>query len=169
MTILKVLEYPDPRLQEQSLPVEVFDDHLLQLADDLIDTLHASSAIGLSAAQVGVLRRVLVMDHSEDRSMPEVIVNPDIVYRSRLGLVEESCLSVPGVVTNVLRATEVCITGYDPHGNSFERELTGMPAVCLQHEMDHFDGKLLVDRINWFRRRKLKANLAKESRTAEVA
>lgn len=161
MALREILEYPDPRLKERSVPVATFDDGVRVLAEDLIATLHASKAIGLCAPQVDDRRQVLVMDHSEDQSAPEVYVNPTIVSRAGFGFVEEQCLSVPGVAVNVLRATQVRVLACDASGAHFERELSGMPAVCLQHEMDHFDGKLLVDRLNWFKRRRFIAALNK--------
>ncbi len=167
MAILEILEYPDPRLRQASLPVEDFDDGIGKLADDLIETLHASSAIGLSAPQVDARLRMLVMDHSPDRSRPELYINPQVLARSRFGFVEERCLSVPDVVAHVIRATRIKVRAFDRQGASFERELDGMPAVCLQHEMDHFDGKLLVDRINWFKRRRLRAAIAKARRAGD--
>lgn len=166
MAVRNILEYPDSRLMESSLPVEKFDDSVSELAADLIETLHASEAIGLCAPQVDDRRQVLVMDHSGDRSTPEVYVNPNILERARYGFVEEQCLSVPGVVVNVFRATEIRVSAFDANGAAFERELSGMPAVCLQHEMDHFDGKLLVDRLGWFKRRRFHAALAKAGKAA---
>ncbi len=166
MAIREILEYPDPRLNAISAPVETFDERIEQVVADLVDTLHASRSIGLSAPQIDVREQILVMDHSDDQSEPEVFVNPQILARSRLGLVEERCLSVPGLVTNVLRSTVVQVRAFDAAGTAFERELSGMPAVCLQHELDHFDGKLLADRINWFRRRRLRAALEKARKAA---
>lgn len=169
MAVRKILEYPDPRLMEVSLPVKEFDQGVRELAADLIETLHASEAIGLCAPQVDDRRQVLVMDHSGDRSAPEVYVNPNILARARFGFVEEQCLSVPGVAVNVFRATAIRVSARDASGVAFERELSGMPAVCLQHEMDHFDGKLLVDRLNWFKRRRLRAAIAKAERAGAAA
>lgn len=166
MAIREILEYPDPRLNAISAPVETFDERIEQVVADLVDTLHASRSIGLSAPQIDVREQILVMDHSDDQSEPEVFVNPQILARSRLGIVEERCLSVPGLVTNVLRSTVVQVRAFDAAGTAFERELSGMPAVCLQHELDHFDGKLLADRINWFRRRRLRAALEKARKAA---
>lgn len=166
MAVRDILEYPDPRLQEHSAPVEAFDDRLEQTVTDLVETLHAHASIGLSAPQIDVRRQILVMDHSEDRSDPQVFINPVILDKGRYGLVEERCLSVPDIVAHVFRATEIRVRAVDPFGGPFERQLSGMPAVCLQHEMDHFAGKLLVERINWFRRRRLLAALRKAEATA---
>ncbi|MEO0616096.1 MAG: peptide deformylase [Pseudomonadota bacterium] len=161
MAVREILEYPDPRLHELSRPVDRFDDALARTVEDLVDTLHASASIGLSAPQIDVREQVLVMDHSEDQSAPEVYINPVITQRRGFGLIEERCLSVPGMSAFVFRATAVDVRAQDASGSAFERTLTGMPAVCLQHEMDHFDGKLVADRMNWFKRRRLRAALDK--------
>jgi peptide deformylase len=152
-----VIEAPDPRLRRRSRPVTDYGTELERLADDLIDTLHASSsAIGLSAPQVDDPRRVLVMDLSEDRCSPRVFVNPEILRRAGLGRVEESCLSMPDTTVWVWRSTRVLVRANDVKGNSFETTLDGLSAVILQHEMDHFAGKLLVDHMGFFRRRRWK-------------
>ncbi len=148
----EILEVPDARLRRTARPVTVFDRDLARLAEDLIDTLHATAGIGLSAPQLGDPRRVLVMDLSGDASAPQLYVNPEILAASTYGLVEESCLSVPGVVANVVRATELRVRARDGQGQAFERDLSGMEAVCLQHEMDHLEGKLFVDRLSLPRR-----------------
>lgn len=157
MAVRTILEYPDPRLGLPSVDVELFDDSTACVAQDLIETLHAHQSVGLCAAQIDVRQKILVMDHTSDQSAAEVYINPSVLKKSAYGLVEERCLSVPDIKVNVFRATEVLVRAQDETGNPFERQLSGMPAVCLQHEMDHFNGKLLVDRLNWFRKRKLRA------------
>lgn len=147
-----ILERPDPRLYETCAAVEAFDDSVRTLAQDLVDTLYATAGMALSAPQLGDLRQVLVMDHSGNQSAPEVYVNPVILARSAPGLVQESCLSLPGVEGTVLRHTRVRVRAQDERGASFERDLEGMPAVSLQHEMDHLEGTLFVDRLVWFSR-----------------
>lgn len=154
MAVRDILEYPDQRLMQRSAAVNLFDDEVQKVANDLVDTLHARESIGLSAPQIDVRIQILVMDHSADQSGAECYINPRVLTRARYGLVEERCLSVPDIGVNVLRATEITVQAQDATGATFERSLSGMPAVCLQHEMDHFDGKLLVDRMNWFRRRR---------------
>ena len=166
---LEILEYPDPRLRLQARPVTVFDASLGRLIDGLLETLYASQAIGLSAPQVDDRREVLVMDLSGDASAPQVYVNPEILSKAALGLVEESCLSVPGVVGNVIRATELRVRARDRHGQPFERELRGMDAVCLQHEMDHLAGRLFVDRLSVFRRLRIRAAAARARRRSDAA
>lgn len=152
MTLLTVLEYPDSKLRLPSEPVTQFDEPLGRFVGDLFDTLYASRALGLSAPQVDLSREILVIDMSGNASAPEVYINPRIMARSTVRLAEEGCLSVPGLLVNVWRATRVRVRAQDCSGAFFERELEGLHAVCLQHEMDHFAGKLLVDHMSWFQR-----------------
>lgn len=152
MALLPILAYPDPRLRRRSLRVDTFDASLDTLIADLCETLRASRGIGLAAPQTGDLRQVLVVDLSDGSAPPEVYVNPEILSRSTPGLVEESCLSVPGVIGNVVRATQLRVRAQSSRGEVFERELDGMHAVCLQHEMDHLAGRLFVDHLSPLRR-----------------
>jgi peptide deformylase len=145
-----IIEYPDPRLARVCAPVELFDDELQRLIQDMRDTI--GTALGLSACQVGENRRLLLLNFVDDPSVPEVFVNPELAVRAGLGFVEESCLSVPGQKVNVWRATFVRVRAQDAHGAPFEADLRGLAAVCLQHEMDHLDGKLIVDHMNFVRR-----------------
>jgi len=163
MSIRTILEYPDPRLREHSAPVEVFDKSVERTASDLIETLHATRSIGLSAPQIDDRRQILVMDHSDDQSNPEVFINAQVLTRRRFGFIEEHCLSVPGFSVLVLRPTEIKIRAQKANGEVFETDLSGMPAVCLQHEMDHFQGRLLTDRMNWFKRRRLRKALTEST------
>lgn len=157
MACLPILEYPDPRLRLRAQPVVAFDADLSRLIDDLLETLYASQGIGLAAPQIGERRQVLVVDLSGNASSPEVFVNPEILASAVPGLVEESCLSVPGVVGDVVRATTLRVRAWDREGRSFERTVDGMLAVCLQHEMDHLAGKLFIDRLSLFRRLRIRA------------
>ena len=159
-----ILEYPDPRLNLPTNPVTLFDDDLGQLIDDLLETLYATKAVGLSAPQVNDRRAVLVLDLSDDASAPQVYINPEILAKAAWGLVEESCLSVPGIVGNVVRATEIRVRAQDRTGETFERDLTGMDTVCLQHEMDHLAGKLFIERLSIFRRLRIRAAAARARR-----
>ena len=169
MAVRTILEYPDARLAMHSAPVRKFDGRLGAVVDDLVETLHAHDSIGLCAPQIDERLQVLVMDHSGDQSDPQVFINPVIRAKGRYGLIEERCLSVPDLSTLVFRATEVHVQAFDVRGRAFERQLSGMPAVCLQHEMDHFEGKLLADRINWLRRRKLNASLRRRAVAKQVS
>ncbi|MCU0836763.1 MAG: peptide deformylase [Chromatiaceae bacterium] len=169
MACLPILEYPDPRLRLRSAPVVAFDADLARLVTDLLETLYTTGGIGLSAPQTGQARQVVVMDLSGNASDPRVFVNPEILATAVPGLVEESCLSVPGVVGNLIRATRVRVRAQDRSGESFECELEGMHAVCLQHEMDHLEGKLFVDRLSLLRRLRARAAAARARRAAESA
>lgn len=170
MARLEILEFPDPRLRLRSEPVTHFDKALARHADNLLETLHAHNAIGLSSPQVNDPRRILVADLSGNASDPQVYVNPEIVAKAAWGFVEESCLSIPGIKGNVIRATKVRIRAEDVHGNGFERDLDGMNAVCVQHEIDHLNGKLFIDRLSIFRRLAIHARArAKRRQQASAA
>lgn len=168
MSRLPILEYPDPRLRLRARPVDRFDDDLARLVDDLVDTLSATGGIGLCAPQVNHLRRVLVLQLSGDPA-PQVYVNPEIESSAVPALVEESCLSVPGFVGNVIRATRVLVRAQDVTGAPIVRELEGMAAVCLQHEVDHLDGVLFVDRLPLLRRLAFRAASLARSRRRVAA
>jgi peptide deformylase len=152
MALLPILEYPDPRLRLRSKPVTAFGADLGHLIDDLFETLYSTTGIGLSAPQAGVHRQVLVMDLSGRASSPHVYVNPQVLASAVPALVEESCLSVPGIVDKVVRATQLRVRAWDRYGQPFVRDLDGMDAVCLQHEMDHLAGKLFIDHLSLLRR-----------------
>ncbi len=167
MARLPILEYPDKRLRLVAADVTVFDETLDRLVDDLVETLRSTSGIGLCAPQVGDLRRVLVLDLSGGQLPAQVYVNPEIVSQSTPGLVEESCLSVPGVVGNVVRSTVVRVRAQDRAGETFERDLEAMNAVALLHEMDHLSGTLFIDRLGWLARLRCRRTL--RSRVAAQA
>lgn len=152
MTRLSVIRYPDPRLQEASERVEEFGPELAAFVDDLLDTLRPTGGIGLSAPQVGDRRAVFVMDLSEDHSEPQVFINPEILSRERDAWVTESCLSIPGVEGKVIRATRLRVRAQDEDGEVFEEDLEDMYAVCVQHEVDHLEGRLFIDRLRFFKR-----------------
>jgi len=156
MARLNILEYPDPRLRIHSKPVSEFSDELNTLIDDLLETMYASKAIGLSAPQANDHREVLVMDLSGDASAPRVFINPEILANSLPCLVEEGCVSLPGLTANVVRSSQVRVRAQDRTGETFECDLSQMEAVCLQHEMDHLVGKLFIDRLSWFQRLKFR-------------
>ncbi|WP_119165371.1 peptide deformylase [Algihabitans albus] len=169
MRRLDILEYPDPRLRLPSRRVTTFDENLVRLIEDMIETLRLTKAIALSAPQVDDRRAVLVMDLSGDGSAPQAFVNPEILSKGAWGLVEESCLSLPGVVGNVVRATAVRVRAQDRQGSTFERDLAGMEAVCLQHEMDHLVGKLFVDRLSLLQKLRFHAFAGKRARRRSTA
>ncbi len=170
MARLEILEYPDPRLRLMSEPVAHFDKNLERLIDDLLETLGDNKIIGLSSPQVNIPKRVAVTDASGSTSEPQVYVNPVIISRATWGIVEESCASIPDVVGNVIRATKVHVRAQNRRGDSFERVLTDMDAVCIQHEIDHLNGKLFIDRLSFFRkiaiRSRLKAKVRQQHNAA---
>lgn len=163
---LPVLAYPDPRLRKVAAPVTVFDAALSRLVDDLFETMYAAKAIGLSATQVDVHQRVVVLDVSADASAPQVFVNPEVLSRDTFGMVEESCMSVPGVLDSVLRATRLRVRAQGRDGVPFERRVQGINAVCLLHEIDHLDGRLFVDRLSWLRRLRWRRALGRPPRVS---
>lgn len=162
MALLPIIEYPDPRLRERALPVTAFDEAFGRLVDDMLETMYAAPGIGLSATQVNVRRRLLVIDISEKHDEPLVFVNPEILSREGAAKTEEGCLSVPGIFDQIERAAKVRVRAQDRHGEWFERDLEGMLAVCLQHEMDHLDGKLFVDYLSDIKRDRIRKKLDKE-------
>jgi len=164
MALLEILEFPDPRLRTRAVPVTEYDAALSRLIDDMFETMYAAPGIGLAASQVDVHRQLIVMDCSADRSEPLVFINPEILVREDVGVMEEGCLSVPGIFDEVERAQRVRVRAHDREGKQFESELDGILAVCLQHEMDHLDGKLFVDYLSSLKRDRSRRKLEKERR-----
>ena len=164
MALLPILEFPDPRLRTRAEPVQQFDAALKQLIDDMLETMYTAQGIGLAATQVNVHRQLLVMDISTELDQPQVYINPRIVARDGVEVTEEGCLSVPNVFEEVERAARVTVRAQDADGASYERELTGLAAVCLQHEMDHLAGKLFVDYLSGLKRERIRRKLEKERR-----
>jgi peptide deformylase len=164
MPQLPILEHPHDTLRQPSQPVQTFDAALRGLVEDLFETLHQCGGIGLSAPQAGLLQQVLVVRVPDDDYGPQAYINPQLIWTAAPGLVQESCLSVPGIVGNVFRATQARVRACDADGNPFEREIDGMHAVCLQHEMDHLVGKLFIDRLSWFRRLRIRLAASKAAR-----
>ncbi len=162
MAKLEILEFPDPRLRTVAKPVEKVDDELRKLIDDMIETMYDASGIGLAATQVNVHKRLLVMDLSEERNEPKVYINPQITpLTDELAPYEEGCLSVPGFYEKVKRAARVRINALDRDGNAFEVEADELLATCIQHEIDHLDGKLFVDYVSRLKRDRIKKKLEK--------
>lgn len=155
MAVREILKHPHPGLQRIAERVSEFDVHIERLIEDLHETLESAGGIGLSATQINERYRVLVIVPTDDTAAPRVYINPEIQAKAAWGLVEESCLSVPGVIGHVFRATKVQVTAQDECGTPFECVLEGMDAVCLQHEIDHLDGKLFTDRLPFFEKCRL--------------
>ena len=165
MSILNILEYPDPRLRKKAAPVAQVDDDLRKTIDDMFETMYNAPGIGLAATQVNVHQRLLVLDVSEDKSQPMVFINPEITVLDPEPLGhEEGCLSVPGYYELVERPRRVHIKALNRNGDPFEMEAEGLLAVCVQHETDHLDGKLFVDYLSSLKRQRIKRKLEKEQR-----
>ena len=162
MTRLTILEYPDPRLRTVAQPVQTVDDALRALIDDMFETMYASKGIGLAATQVNIHRRLLVADVSEEQDQPLVFINPEIVSREDVETSQEGCLSVPGIFEDVERAQRARVRALDRDGNAFEMDLEGLLAVCVQHEMDHLEGRLFVDYLSELKRQRIRKKLEKE-------
>lgn len=167
MAVLDILEFPDPRLRTVAEPVDVVDDAVRTLVEDLLETMYAAPGIGLAATQVNVHRRLLVMDVSDDRNAPMAFINPSYeILDSQEGEYDEGCLSVPGFFETVCRPQKIIVSALDREGTAFTRELEGLPAICLQHEVDHLEGKLFVDYLSPLKRQRIRKKLEKERRRA---
>lgn len=162
MSLLTILEYPDPRLRTRAEPVTVFDDALGRQIDDMFETMYAAPGIGLAATQVDYHRQLIVIDTSETKDDRRVFINPLILGKSGTAVTEEGCLSVPGIFDEVQRASNVRVRARDRHGIEFEQDLEGILAVCLQHEMDHLEGKLFVDYLSDLKRERIRKKLDKD-------
>ena len=164
MAILSILEFPDPRLRKRAQPVLQVDDDLRRLIDDMFETMYAAPGIGLAATQIDVHQRLLVADVSTANDSPEVLINPEILEKDGVTVTEEGCLSVPGYFEEVERAEHIKVRFLDRDGAPQEREFTGLLAVCIQHEIDHLDGKLFVDYLSEAKRQRIRKRLTKERR-----
>jgi peptide deformylase len=166
MAKLEILEFPDERLRTVAKPVDRFDAELRQLVDDMVETMYDAQGIGLAATQVNVHRRLLVLDISQNQDSPRVYVNPEIVASEGTETCEEGCLSVPGIYAEVSRAERITIAAQDVAGQTFREELDGLHAVCVQHEIDHLDGKLFVDYLSPLKRRMVAKKLEKQRKVS---
>jgi peptide deformylase len=164
MTRLTILEYPDPRLRTRAVPVAVVDAPLRELIDDMLETMYAANGIGLAATQVDVHRRLLVADVSEGRREPRVFINPEILSKDGATTSQEGCLSVPGYYDDVPRAERVRVRAIGRDGKTFEEDLEGLLAICVQHEIDHLDGKLFVDYLSEMKRQRVRKKIEKDRR-----
>lgn len=163
MALLPILEFPDPRLRTVAKSVTEVDDKVRQLVDDMFETMYDAPGIGLAATQVNVHKRVVVIDVSEDKSQPLVFINPEIeVLDAEVSEYDEGCLSVPGFYETVVRPGHIRVKALDRNGDVFEIEPQGLLAVCIQHELDHLNGKLFVDHISPFKRTRIRAKLEKK-------
>jgi peptide deformylase len=169
MALLTILEFPDPRLRTKAVPVEparIAEPGFQRLLDDMFETMYEEPGIGLAASQVDVHQRFMVVDVSEDRSGARVFINPEITARAGEQVYQEGCLSVPGIFADVTRASEITVRAIGRDGTPFELSADGLLAVCIQHEMDHLDGKLFIDYLSPLKREMVRKKLAKAKRAA---
>ena len=159
--ILTILEFPDERLRKKAAMVKTVDDKIKKLADDMLQTMYDSHGVGLAATQVDVHQRVIVIDVSEEKDDPIFLINPEIIEKDGIKESEEGCLSVPGFFEKVKRAEHIRVKALNRDGQSFEFEARDLLAVCVQHEMDHLNGKLFVDYISSLKRQRIKKKLEK--------
>jgi len=169
MAKLKILEFPDPRLRTKATPVTAVDDALRALIDDMFETMYAAPGIGLAATQVDVHKRLLIADVSADKSDPHVLINPEILEKDGVMVTDEGCLSVPGYYEEVERAEHIRVRFLDRQGDAQEMEAEGLLAVCVQHEIDHLEGKLFVDYLSEAKRQRIRKKLLKERRLQSAA
>jgi len=167
MATLEILEFPDPRLRTIAKAVSEFGPALQQRVKDMIETMYAENGIGLAATQVNVHERVLVLDVSESRDQPRVYINPEILSSNGEQDCEEGCLSVPGVYAEIKRAGNVRVRAQDVRGQTFEEDLSGLHSICLQHEMDHLQGKLFVDYLSPLKRQMVRKKLEKQKKQSD--
>jgi len=161
VSILTILEFPDKRLRTVAKPVENVDDTIRKLVDDMLETMYEAKGVGLAATQVNVHKRVIVIDTSEDKDAPLCLINPEIIEKDGVEESEEGCLSVPGFYETVQRAEHIKVRALNKNGESFELEAKELLAVCIQHEMDHLQGKLFVDYLSPLKRKRIKEKLEK--------
>jgi peptide deformylase len=162
MTILEILEFPDPRLRRKATPVTVFDEELSRLIDAMFETMYAAPGIGLAATQVDVHKRLIVIDISENKDAPLVFINPELeIIDPDLSEYDEGCLSVPGYYESVSRPRTVRVKALDRQGKPFELITDGLLATCIQHECDHLNGKLFVDYLSTLKRQRIRSKLEK--------
>ena len=165
MSILNILRYPDPRLHKKAKPVTVFDERLKKLIADMAETMYDAPGVGLAASQVDVHEQLVVIDTSETNDQLQVFINPEIIWASEEKKVyDEGCLSVPGVYDGVERPAEVKVKALDADGKPFEIHADGLLAVCIQHEMDHLQGKVFVEYLSPLKRNRIKTKMIKEER-----
>ena len=168
MAILPILEFPDPRLRKKAVPVARVDSKLGRLIDDMFETMYAAPGIGLAATQVDVHQRLLVADVSTEKNAPHVLINPEILEKDGVAITEEGCLSVPGYYEEVERANHVRVRFLDREGASREEDFEGLLAVCVQHEIDHLNGRLFVDYLSEAKRQRIRKRLVKDRRQQEI-
>jgi peptide deformylase len=166
MALLPILHYPDPRLHKVAAPVTVVDERIRRLINDMAETMYAAPGIGLAATQVDVHERVLIIDISDTRDELRAFINPEIIETTGEAETEEGCLSVPGIFDKITRAERVKVRALNVQGERFTLEAEGLLAVCIQHEIDHLDGKVFVDYLSRLKQKRIASKLQKQSRSA---
>jgi peptide deformylase len=164
MALLTILHYPDPRLRDKAAPIDKVTDEIRQLADDMLETMYDAPGIGLAAIQVNVKKRIIVIDISEDKSAPLVLINPEIIEKNGERDYEEGCLSVPEAYETVTRADTIKVKMLNLAGDEEEFEAEGLLATCIQHEIDHLDGKLFVDYLSNLKRQRIRKKIEKHQK-----
>jgi peptide deformylase len=166
MALLKILHYPDPRLHTVAKPVATVDDDIRQLAADMAETMYSAPGIGLAATQVDRHIRMILVDISETKDQLKILINPEILAKDGETVYEEGCLSVPGIYDKVTRAEHIKVRALDLHGNPFELEADGLLAICIQHEIDHLNGKVFVEYLSRLKQSRIKSKLLKQAKEA---
>ena len=168
MALLEILHFPDARLRLKAQPVSRVDDQVRKMARDMFETMYRAPGIGLAATQVNIQKAIIVIDVSENKDQPLCLINPEIINAGGTEQMQEGCLSVPGFFENVTRADKVKIRALNEQGEAFELEADGLLAVCIQHEMDHLDGKLFVDYLSPLKRQRIRKKLVKMEKSGEL-
>ena len=163
MALLKILVYPDPRLRQKAQPVEAVDNNVRELINNMAETMYHAPGIGLAATQVNVTKRIVVIDHSEEHNDLRVFINPTITAREGEIETEEGCLSVPGIIAPVIRSEKITVAAMDIEGKNYEVKARGILAICIQHEIDHLDGKVFVDYLTRLKRIRIRKHLLKNN------
>ena len=168
MALLEILHFPDARLRLKAQPVARVDDNVRQMARDMLETMYEAPGIGLAATQVNIQLQIIVIDVSEQKDQPLCLINPELLAADGSEEMQEGCLSVPGYYENVTRAEKIKVRALNTEGETFELEADDLLAVCIQHEMDHLEGKLFVDYLSPLKRQRIKNKLLKMEKTGEL-
>ncbi len=168
MAHLEILHFPDPRLRLRAKPVTQVDNQVRQAVQDMLETMHHAPGIGLAATQVNIQQQIIVIDVSEEKNTPLCLINPTLLEADGTEETEEGCLSVPGFFENITRAERVKVQALNENGESIVLEADGLLAVCIQHEMDHLDGKLFVDYLSPLKRQRIKKKLLKMEKSGDI-
>ncbi len=164
MAKLEVLHFPDPRLRKKAVPIEIIDNNIKTIADDMLETMYAESGIGLAATQVNIQQRIVVIDVSEERNEPRILINPKVTAFTGIEQMQEGCLSVPGYYDDVERAETIKYSYLTTDGVLIEEETDGLLSICIQHEIDHLDGKLFIDYLSPLKRQRLMKKIDKQEK-----